>query len=308
MDKYANHLVGIIPLAKKESIFNTIWDDGLIRTGKNLNAIQSAVLDCASAGCTSIWINADYEQIDLLKKEVGSWVQDPIYFWRSYERYPSEHRRFIPIFYSWNHQKDVKRRDSYGWGILNAASVATKIAKNISKFLIPDMFYVSFPFAVTSMWQSQDYRKELRRKRFCFVHEDKTFMDNKLLSFSFTQEDLKAARANVRKKGTGFYMSVPEGPNDPNWQKPRPLEERWSARFFEISDIFSFIDLDNYHKEQARYYYPITSWEEYVDFMKSDLELKAPHKHYFYNRGKELINGYDETEQRPDHSFTEKNE
>tara|TARA_R100000152_G_C6765595_1_gene190426 strand:- start:19 stop:945 length:927 start_codon:yes stop_codon:yes gene_type:complete len=308
MDNTTNHLVGIVPVAKKHSIFNTIWDDGLIRIGKDLNAIQAAVLDCASAGCTSIWINADYEQISLLKREVGSWIQDPVYFWRKHERYPAEHKRYIPIFYSWNHQKDVDRRDSYSWGILNASMVATNIAKNISKKLIPSMFYVAFPFSATSSWQAQKHRKTLIKKRFCFVNDGQSFLDNQMLSFTFTQSDLKEAIKNVKQKGTGFYMPAPEGMEDPNWKTPRPKEERWSARFFELKDVFSFLDVGQYEFAQAKYYYPINSWEEYVTFMKSDIELKAPHKTYFYNREKEVINGYEKTEHKRDYSFTQEDE
>ena len=303
------HLVGIVPLTKPYSIYNNIWDDGFINISETVNAIQAAILECASAGCDSIWVNADYEQIPLLKKKIGSWVEDPIYYCRTFEKRPSLTKKYIPIFYSWNHQKDVGRRDSYGWGIINAGFVASKVAANISKHLLPDRFYVSFPFSVTNFWQPQHHRKKINLSgRLCFTHNDKTFLDNEMLSFIFTQEDLRAANRNVKEKGTGFYMPVTQGLNDPDWSKPRPKEERWSARFFKISDIFSFLKAEDYDTIEGDFYYPIDTWEGYINFMKSDNHFKKLNSKYFYNRGKHKINGHEETEETRDYSFTQEDE
>ena len=92
------HLVGIVPLAKRYSIYNNIWDDGFINISETVNAIQGAILECASAGCSSIWVNADYEQIPLLKKRIGSWVEDPVYYRRTFEKKPSLTKKKITLF------------------------------------------------------------------------------------------------------------------------------------------------------------------------------------------------------------------
>ena len=304
----AKHFVGIIPLSKPYSIFDKIWDDGFMNVGENINAIQASVLECASAGCHSIWINADYSQIKLLKNQIGSWVEDPIYFWRQYEFRPHEKKRYIPIYYSWNHQKDIGKRDSYWWGILNAASVASRVAHNFSANFVPDKFFVSFPFSATHIWQPQKSRDVLRsNQQACFVHKEKTFLDDLLLSFTFSQSDLKEAIKTVKNKGTGFF-SPATGLDDENWNVPLPIAQRYSARKFNLSDLFSFIDPENYEKIEARFYFPLTNWNEYVEFLKSNFSIKAPRSKYFYNRGKERIINYEENEQRPDNSFSSQDE
>jgi hypothetical protein len=303
------HLVGIVPLAKPYSIYNNIWDDGFINISETVNAIQGAILECASAGCSSIWVNADYEQIPLLKKRIGSWVEDPVYYRRTFEKKPSLTKKKIPIYYSWNHQKDIGRRDSYGWGIINAGFVATKIAQNISKHLIPDRFYVSFPVSVTNFWQPQHHRKQIHRgDRICFVHEGKTFLDDEFISFIITQEDLREANRNVKDKGTGFKMVDSELGEGLDALVKRPPEERWSARKFKISEIFSFLELKDFDTIEGDFYHRIDTWEGYKSFMKSDNHFRKLNTKYFYNRGKHKINGHEETEQRPDYSFSKEDE
>ena len=299
-------IVGIVPLAKRHSIHNKLWDDGLIDVREGLNAIQAAIVECASVGCDSIWVNADYEQIPLLKRLVGSWVEDPTWFYRKHDPRPKTSKKLIPIFYSWNHQKDVGRRDSHGWGILNAATVACKVANNVSRHLVPELFYVSSPFAITDIWQPKHLRTEIKTSdRFCFSYNGETFLDNKMLSFVFNRDDLLAARKNVRQKGTGMKF-FPDGfENEPVFL---PIEERWSARFFEIGDIFSFLTKKDFQVQETEVYYPIDSWEGYVDYMRSDLPTKPFKSKYFYNRGMERIRGYERNGPEPDYSQSEEDE
>jgi|TARA_R110002020_G_scaffold13192_4_gene47629 hypothetical protein len=304
----ARHFVGIIPLAKPYTILDKIWDDGFIDVGENINAVQAAVLECASAGCHSIWINADYAQIPLLKSQIGFWVEDPIYFWRKFEFRPHEKKRIIPIYYSWNHQKDVGKRDSYWWGILNAASVASRVARNFSEKFVPDKFFVSFPFAATSIWQPQRSRDLFKLKtQMCFTLKGKSFMDDLMLAFTFSQKDLKESIKLVKRKGTGFF-SPASGFDDENWNVPLPKEQRYSARKFNLSDLFSFVNIEEYEKKECSFYYPITSWDEYVTFLKSDNVIRSPKSKYFYNRAKERIINYEEKEQGPDYSFSSQDE
>lgn len=296
-------MVGIVPLAKKGSIYNKLWDDGFIDVRANLNAVQAAILDCASAGCSSIWVNADYEQIPLLKRMVGSWVEDPVYFHRSLDPWPGTSKKYIPIFYSWNHQKDVGRRDSYGWGILNAATVSVFVNKNISKHIIPELFYVSFPFAVTDIWQSSENRLKIKKSnRFCYEFKGETILDNKLLSFAFNRQDLLDARKNVRTKGTGVFIRGREF-GSPGFGEKLPKEERWSGRFFNLSDIFSFLKKEDFDaKEEAKIYYPIDTWEGYVEMMRSEFPLRPFKSNYFYNRRMERLRGYEREGPEPDYS------
>jgi hypothetical protein len=257
-------MVGIVPLAKKGSIYNKLWDDGFIDVRANLNAVQAAILDCASAGCSYIWVNADYEQIPLLKRMVGSWVEDPVYFHRSLDPWPGTSKKYIPIFYSWNHQKD---------------------------------------FAVTDICKSSENRLKIKKSnRFCYEFKGETILDNKFLSFAFNRQDLLDARRNVRTKGTGVFIRGREF-GSPGFGEKLPKEERWSGRFFNLSDIFSFLKKEDFDaKEEAKIYYPIDTWEGYVEMMRSEFPLKPFKSNYFYNRRMERLRGYEREGPEPDYS------
>jgi UTP-glucose-1-phosphate uridylyltransferase len=43
--------------------------------------IQKSVFECAMAGCSTIWIVANDDLAPLVKKHIGEWVYDPVYFW-----------------------------------------------------------------------------------------------------------------------------------------------------------------------------------------------------------------------------------
>ena len=57
------NLVGIIPVAGHESFdFDQPWPDCMMPIAPNYNLIEAAVVECAWAGCKSIWIvvNGDF--------------------------------------------------------------------------------------------------------------------------------------------------------------------------------------------------------------------------------------------------------
>ena len=53
-----------------------------------------------------------------------------------------------------------------------------------------------------------------------------------------------------------------------------PLEERYSARFFELSDVFTNIDLKSSESYEPSSFANISSWSEYRSYMSSDLSEK----------------------------------
>ena len=65
-----------------------------------------------------------------------------------------------------------------------------------------------------------------------------------------------------------------------------PIEERWSARFFEPKDVFSDLDLDAANLLILKDFFNITSWEEYRQFITSDYceEIEKPPKDLFSYR------------------------
>jgi hypothetical protein len=84
-------------------------------------------------------------------------------------------------------------------------------------------------------------------------------------------------RRKVRE-GTGTY--APGHYNDNGTPNKRlPLEERYSARFFELKDVFIDFNQEETNKFQPTSFHNVDSWDSYREFMKSDLgrsNHKAP--------------------------------
>jgi hypothetical protein len=88
---------------------------------------------------------------------------------------------------------------------------------------------------------------------FCVSWKDKTVKDNEYLGFTFDAEDFKACRRSLRKESTGEFIGY-------NTERI-PIEERWSARFFELDKIFKCVNMNNVDKLESPWYYNISSWD-----------------------------------------------
>ena len=55
-DKKTFHLAGIVPVAGKESDFGFEWSGCMMPIASNYTAVERAVVECAWAGCETIWI------------------------------------------------------------------------------------------------------------------------------------------------------------------------------------------------------------------------------------------------------------
>ena len=97
--------------------------------------------------------------------------------------------------------------------------------------------------------------------------QGKTVQDNIYSSFTFGKEEFLEYRRNVRK-GTGKWKG--EYGN----MEALPIEERWSARFFEPKDVFQNLDLDSAVLLKTESFHNITTWDEYLAYMKSDYALE----------------------------------
>ena len=61
------HLAGIVPIAGQKLDFDFPWHDCLQPINKNYLAAERAVLECAYAGCETIWMIC--REQDLLQRE-----------------------------------------------------------------------------------------------------------------------------------------------------------------------------------------------------------------------------------------------
>jgi hypothetical protein len=254
-----------------------------IRPG--FSAIQKSVFECAMAGCNTIWIIANDDLSPAIRKLVGDWVYDPVYYSRPV-KFNSEQRKEIPIYYVPIHPKDRDRRDSYGWSVLHGIHSAWRVSNNISHWLTPDKYFVSFPLSLYDIYDIREYRQEIssRNRNVFLSYDDKTVKDNLPLSFTMTGEDFKTCRRSVNKKTTREYLPPSPGQHYPT--QKRPLHDRWSARHFNFEDIFGDIDESHILKVDLSWFCDLSSWSGYSDFIGSNFsleipkeELTKPHKH-----------------------------
>ena len=189
---------------------------------------------------------------------------------------PTDDQRLIPIFYVPIHPKDRDRRDCLGWSALYGANSAHWTCRTLSKWVIPDRFYVAFPYGVYSPEIVKKHRKQISSKNgFFLTFDDRSVITGEYLGFTFDAEDFKACRKFIRKEGTGIKV-----PNKPAFSNERlPIEERWSARFFSLDKVFKPVIIDIENKVEVPWYHNIDSWDGYCNYLGSDERklVEKPH-------------------------------
>lgn len=269
------HLAGIIPVANLPSDFGGITPPTLALVGSNFTAIQKAVHECAMAGCNTIWIVANDDMAPLIRKVVGEWVYDPVYYRRP-SKFSSEQRKEIPVYYVPIHPKDRDRRDSYGWSALYGAYSAWKVAYKISEWVCPDKYYISFPMGIYNVGCLREHRQLInhRTQNFFLTFESKTVKDNIPLSFTMFGEDFKACRRAVNKKTTRAYLPPAKGEQYPS--QKLPLEERWSARHFTLEEVFREVNEEQSNNVELDWFSDISTWSGYRHFLGSNNTVEIP--------------------------------
>jgi hypothetical protein len=272
------HLAGIVPVANLQTNFNLPTPECLLPIGKDFVAIQKSVIECAMAGCNTIWIVANDDLAPLVRAVVGEWIYDPVYYKRPVA-FSSEKRKEIPIYYVPIHPKDRDRRDSYGWSILYGIYSAWRTANNISRWLTPDKYYISFPLGIHNIYTIREHRQQIadRSRNFFLSHKQQTVKDGLPLSFTMTGYDFQTCRRDVNKKTTREYL--PPAPGEQYPSAKLPLEERWSARHFELGEVIEKTSTIEATTVEVDWFYDISEWETYCSFLNTHQGLKTPPKH-----------------------------
>ena len=282
------HLAGIVPVANLKTDHKNVFPEVLLPVDNGFTAIQKSVYECAMAGCSTIWVVANDDLIPLVRKTIGDWIYDPVYYARNYSKFYKEQRKEVPIYYVPIHPKDRERRDSYGWSILHGIHSAWRTAYRLSKWTIPQKYYISFPMGMFDVESLRPHRREIKdkEKNFFFTHKNKTVKDDLPLSFTMTGEDFKLCRRHINKKTSREYLPPLPGQQYPT--QKIPLSQRWSARRFPLSEIFQPLatEQERATKVEVDWFYDGSTWGQYVDYLASDniiekpyKELVRPHKH-----------------------------
>ena len=274
------HLAGIIPVAGQPLDFNFPWHDCMTPIAPNYLAIERAVLECATAGCETIWLVCPSDMQPLLKNRLGEAVQDPVWISRKHDFYPSESRKQIPIYYVETHPRDQDRRDSIVWSILYGAKIAKKISHSLSQWVVPNKYYVAFPHAVYPSQHLRKYRKEISNHGnfFLLTDEGNSILDGYYIGFAFEAKELGRLIKYFWDKQTGKYdpsQPVSERKDGKFFTKLLPEELRYSGRFFNVKDIFSHLDPERPTlKVEMEWYYDISSWDNLCIYLASEERKK----------------------------------
>jgi len=247
--------------------------------------IEAAIIEAAFAGCDTIWVVCNDDLAPVVRHRVGDYIQDPIHFYNKFDALPNQRRKRIPIYWVPVHAKDRFKRDCLSWSVLVGAISCLKVSSKLSKWLIPEKYYVSFPYGIMDPRSLQKVRGKIRNKNnFYVVADGKTVVDNSYSSFTFGKSEFIIYRRNVRK-GTGLYTTdVVDERGFP--RSKMPIEERWSARFFEPKDVFYGVDTTQGYQHEVGDFHNLDSWDAYREYMVSDLarDTQRPTKELFSYR------------------------
>jgi hypothetical protein len=271
------HLAGIVPVAGQKLDFECPWHDSLMPIAPNYLAVERAVLECAWAGCETIWIVCNDDIQPLIRYRLGDYVFDPVSLRRQYGIKPTDEKRPITIYYVPVHPNDREKRDCLSWSVLYGAKTSFDISKQISTWIAPDRYYVAFPYGVYDPEVLRQRRMEISTRRGFFLsYNDTTVRDGKYLGFTFDAEDyskfMKVIRSATGEKVPGQDISG-------GYPKEKlPLHKRWSARYFSLDKVFQSAKVEKANIQDVSWYYDIDSWERYSKYMASGVIAVKPAK------------------------------
>ena len=271
-------MAGIVPVANIKTDHENVMPEVLLTIDNGLSAIQKSVYECALAGCSTIWIVANDDLAPIIRHTVGDWIYDPVYFNRM-SKFASQERKEIPIYYVPIHPKDRDRRDSYGWSALYGQYMAYHTSFRISRWLIPDKYYVSFPLGLFDFSVIRENRKLIRDKKsnFFFTFNNKNIKNDLPLSFTMFGEDFKKCRRHINQETTREFL--PPLHNQPFPSEKLPLKERWTARHFPLSVVFHSVTMNQKTtKIDVPWFYDAHQWSGYLEYITSNNNLERPYR------------------------------
>ncbi len=276
-DNKKTNTVGVIPVSGWPGNLGFSWPDACMPIGGSYTAIERSILECAYAGCTSIWVVCNDDSVSLIKHRIGDYVIDPYcYDVKPYVKYFKEHTKQIPVFYTPIHPKDRERRDSLGWSVLHGCLSAFTVCSQISSWLAPKKYYVSFPYGIYDPAVVRSHKKDINcKENFFLAHEGKTVRDGMLLGFTISPREWKILRNKLKSACTGGDKKI-------------PYYERYSSRHFTLDKIFKSDIIVVDKKKEIDSYYDLNSWASLKSFYGSSFELEKPKEKIlgpFYYKG-----------------------
>ena len=156
------------------------------------------------AGCETIWLICNDDIAPIIRYRIGDHVYDPVYISRK-SKYNSLEKIRIPIFYVPISAKDRDKRDCLSWSVIHGALTSLKVSSQISKWVSPSKYYVSFPYGVFPVDEIREHRKLISSNKNFYVTYKGNTPENDYYT-SFNLEGMSLLRSGEhKKKGTGMY-------------------------------------------------------------------------------------------------------
>ena len=258
LDRLDNfHLAGIIPISgtEVESIRLGLVHPALAPISSTLLAVERSVLECNLIGCETIWIVCNENYQPLLRQRIKDFTTSVYSIASSrFSKFGQTKLKQIPIFYVAIPLTLRRKRDSLGWSVLHGANHAFAVCAKVSKWIVPNKYYVSNPYGICDPSLPAENKGLLTSSENLFIsYGGKTVSDGLNTSFSFRPADFLKIRKNVKAQCTG------------STKKPY-----WSSRHFSIDKFFNYDNIDSVNNIETSHYYDLGSWNSYRNFISSD--------------------------------------
>ncbi len=264
------HLAGIIPVSGIKSDFNMPWHASLMPIGPNYLAVERSVLECAYAGCNTIWIVCSDDVTPLIRYQVGEMIQDPVYNYRHFEHNKKEFKRPIRIYYVPINIRDINKRDNLAWSAIHGAKIANKIMRKISLHLAPEKFWISWPYGYYQPSITRDLRKNIASGSVALSHDIKTVKDNLYLGLTLDIQQIEKLITESKTRSNGLWL-------DPLTRKEKySVEDRFSYRNFNLQKTLETLDFSSYNIEKVNNYYELSNWLDYCRFLSENSTITRP--------------------------------
>jgi len=276
-DDYAFHLAGVIPLCGQQYRGKELpWHPGLLPLTEDTTLIEQAIVQCAWAGCETIWVVVDDSFAPFLKKRCGEYIEDPLYYGQNeYSPIPGVRNRKIPIFYVPEDLFNRDRRDSVSYQVIRGMEMARKVTGQISAFVTPDRYFVTFPYGVYSQFELRSFRSTLSKfDELIFQCDGKSIQTGHYMPFLISLKSAKLCKENVWHTATGAKdVSQPKE----EWQFGKfptallPLEERYNGRWYGPDQVFNlFIKEFGDNQIDLKWFFDVSTFDGYREYLRSE--------------------------------------
>lgn len=260
------HLAGIVPVISQTRDFKMPWDDCLMPIAPGYLAYERAVLECAYAGCDTIWIICNDDVSPIVRKRIGDFVEDPVYLGRK-TRFPDKERKPVSVYYLPLNIQDFYKQNCQAWAITYGALTIKDISARISKWVMSEKYYVAFPHSVYDPAIVREDRRLITTKDNYFLQNGKTFADGEKMGFSFGNEDLE--------KFERYFIDLEN--NELFSRNTEYCREYYDNRVLldNLSDLVILKETDKVRP--VPWSHQIDTWDQYCAFLKDPVSKTLAH-------------------------------